>query len=108
MDHQPKLGEANLAALAALVVGSIGGLFALGSVPAIVTRQPQYLATAPVMNIISFFLCGAIGWILGGQIGPRLTQTFGIRNGQLIGGVIGGIIPVLGIAGLGWYLTQPA
>lgn len=109
MSHKPPFGEANLAALIAAVVGSIGGLFALGLVPAIVARNPQFLAATPTMNVICFFLCGVMGWFLGGQLGPRLHGLFGEKHGHIVGGVIGGLLPVLGIAAIGWYLTtQPA
>jgi len=103
------MGEANLAALIAAVIGSIGGLFALGLIPAIIARNPQFLAAAPTMSVFSFFICGGIGWFLGGQIGPRLEGTFGIKRGNTVGGIIGGGIPVMTIAAIGWYLaTQPA
>jgi hypothetical protein len=109
MTTKPTFGQANLAALIALAVGSIFGLFALGSIPAVVARDLQFLAVAPTMNIISFFACGAVGWLLGGQIGPLLEKPLGIRRGQIVGGVIGGLVPVAIVAGYGWYLaTQPA
>lgn len=109
MSRKPPFGESNLAALIAAVIGSIGGLFALGLIPAILARNPQFLAVAPKMNVISFFLCGALGWFLGGQLGPRLENVFGEKNGYIAGGILGGLIPVLCIAAIGWYLaTQPA
>ena len=109
MLRKPPFGEANVSALIASVIGSIGGLFALGLVPATITRNPQFLVAAPTMNVISFLLCGAIGWIIGGQIGPRLPALVGEKHGHILGGIIGGLIPVLTIAAIGWYLaTQPA
>ena len=109
MTPKPTLGQANLAALIGVVIGSILGLFALGLVPAIITRQPGYLAIAPKLNIISFFICGGAGWVLGGQIGPRIHQPFGPRNAHIIGGIIGGLAPVIAVAAIGWYLAmQPA
>ncbi len=109
MINKPSFGQANLAALIALAVGSILGLFALGSIAAIVAREPQWLAVAPKANIFSFFVCGAVGWLLGGQIGPRLEKLLGLRNGHIVGGIVGGLVPVAIVAGYGWYLaTQPA
>jgi len=109
MTHKPTFGQPNLAALIALAIGSILGLFALGSIPAVVAREPQFLAVAPTMNIISFFVCGIVGWLVGGQIGPRLEKPLGPRNGQITGGIIGGLVPAAIVAGYGWYLaTQPA
>ena len=109
MIRKPTFGQANLAALIALGTGSIFGLFALGSIPAVVAREPQFLAVAPTMNIISFFVCGGVGWFLGGQIGPRLEGLLGDQKGHIAGGIIGGLVPVSIVAGYGWYLaTQPA
>lgn len=109
MDQKHSLGETNLAALVALIIGSIGGLFALGLIPAIITRNLHYLAVAPTMNIISFFLCGGLGWLVGGQIGPRLSPPMLPKSAHITGGIIGGMIPILLVAAIGWYLaTQPA
>ena len=109
MINKPSFGQANLAALIALAVGSILGLFALGSIAAIVAREPQWLGVAPKANIFSFFACGTVGWLLGGQIGPRLEKLLGLRNGHIVGGIVGGLVPVAIVAGYGWYLaTQPA
>ena len=109
MLHKPSLGEANLSALIASVIGSIGGLFALGLIPAIIARNPEFLAVAPKMNILSFFICGGAGWLLGGQIGPRIVGPLTEKNGWIVGGIIGGLLPVSGVALMGWYLaSQPA
>ena len=105
MLHKPTIGEANLSALIAGVVGAIGGLFALGLAPAIVLGKPQYLASTPIMSVFSFALCGVLGWFIGGQIGPRLHRFFGIKPGYIVGGIIGGLCPILAITMLGWYLV---
>jgi hypothetical protein len=102
--RRPSIGEPNLAALIAAVIGCMGGLFALGIAPAIITRSPQYLAAYPKLNVISFFLCGSIGWLIGGQIGPRLEKLCGLQPGMIVGGIAGGLLPVGGIVALGWYL----
>ena len=104
--RRPPIGEANLAALIAGVIGSIGGLFALGLVPAILYRAPEWLVRWPKHNLFSFFLCGSVAWLLGGQIGPRLQRLFGVQNGHIVGGIIGGIIPVAGIVTFGWLGTR--
>ena len=105
MSRKPPIGEANLGALIGAVVGSIGGLFALGIAPAVIYGKPYFLAAAPKLNVISFFFCGVVAWFAGGQLGPRLEPFFGQRNGLIIGGIIAGLIPVCGIATLGWYLA---
>ena len=103
--RRPPFGEANLAALIAAVIGCIGGLFALGLVPSIVYRAPEWLVRWPKLNLFSFFLCGVVAWAIGGQIGPRLQRFFGEQNGYIVGGIIGGVIPVGGVTALGWYLV---
>jgi len=105
MARKVPIGEANLAALIAAVIGSIGGLFALGIAPAIITHNPQFLAQFPKLNVISFFLCGSLAWVIGGQLGPRLERLFGEKAGYNVGGVVGGLIPVASMIGLGWYLV---
>jgi len=109
MPHKPSIGEANLSALIAAVIGSIGGLFALGIAPAIIARNPQWIAQFPKLNVISFLLCGAVGWFLGGQIGPRLEPILGEKTGYIVGGIVGGLVPVLAVVAFGWYMaTNPA
>jgi hypothetical protein len=105
MTRRPPIGEANLAALIAAVIGCIGGLFALGIAPSIIRGNVQFLAATPMLNVISFFLCGILGWLDGGQIGPRLQRWFGDQGGLITGGIIGGLIPVAGMIGAGWYLS---
>jgi len=105
MSRRPPIGEANLAALIAAVIGCIGGLFALGIAPSIITKNMQFLAATPSLNVISFFLCGLVGWFFGGQIGPRLQGLFGEQGGLVTGGIIGGLIPVGAMIGAGWYLA---
>lgn len=105
MSRRPSISEANLGALVAAVIASIGGLFALGIAPAIIARDPRWLAQFPKLNVISFFLCGVAGWLLGGQIGPRLERFFGEKNGNIVGGIIGGLLPVAVMVGMGWYLV---
>lgn len=103
--RKPPIGEANLAALIAAVIGCIGGLFALGVAPSIITGNLQFLAAYPIFNVVSFFLCGAFAWFLGGQIGPRLQRILTEQGGLIAGGLIGGILPVAGMIGAGWYLS---
>ena len=103
--RRPPIGEPNLAALVAAVIGCLGGLFALGIAPAIITRNPQYLAAYPKLNVVSFLLCGSIGWLIGGQIGPRLEKFCGPQRGMVIGGIVGGIMPITGVIMLSWYLS---
>ncbi len=101
------MGEANLGALAGAVVGATGGLFAIGIAPAILSRNAALLFGTPTLGLAGFLVSGPIGWLLGGQLGPPLEGPLGERNGSILGGVIGGLVPVAGIALLGWYLVTP-
>lgn len=101
----PRIGEPNLGALVGAVVGSCGGLFAVGTIPAILSHNPSVLLATPVLNLVSWFLCGVLGWFLGGQIGPRLESSLGERNGNVLGGTIGGIMPVISVAMWSWYMV---
>jgi hypothetical protein len=105
VQQRPSIGEANLAALIGAAGGSVGGLFALGIAPAIMFREPYFLARWPVFSLISFVLCGGAGWLIGGQIGPRLGGILGEQRGLIVGGIIGGLIPIAGVAACGWYLV---
>jgi hypothetical protein len=106
MQPRPSIGEANRSALIGAAIGSIGGLFALGLAPAIMYHSPEWIMRWPKLNLFSFCLCGTVAWLLGGQIGPRLLGIFGLRNGLIIGGIIGGLMPVAGIVAFGWYGTR--
>jgi hypothetical protein len=106
MKPRPSIGEANLAALIGAATGSIGGLFALGLAPAIMYRAPEWLVRWPKLNLFSFCLCGAVAWMISGQIGPRLQGLFGERNGLIVGGILGGLLPVAGVVAFGWFGTR--
>jgi hypothetical protein len=103
--RKPPIGEANLGALIAAVIGSILGLFSLGLAPAIMTGRVQYLAQAPTLNVVCFFFSGITAWFLGGQLGPRFGRLFGEQGGHIAGGIGGGLVPVGAVVALGWYLV---
>ncbi len=87
------------------IVGGIGGLFAIGLAAAIINHSPARLFATPILSLISWIISGPSGWILGGQIGPRLGMRYQSRDGEIVGGIIGGLIPVVSIALYGWYRT---
>jgi hypothetical protein len=103
--RKPPLGDYNLGALAGAVTGSVGGLFVIGLVRAILGGHLAALLIAPILSLISWLLCGAIGWLLGGQIGPRLGEKFYSERAEYLGGALGGLIPVLLVAWWAWYMT---
>jgi hypothetical protein len=103
--RKPGFGEGNMGALAGAVIGAIGGLFAIGIGPAIASNNVRLLVGTPILAIFSLVICGILGWVIGGQIGPRLGGKFNTQRAETIGGIIGGLVPVVLVALLGWYMT---
>jgi hypothetical protein len=103
--RKPPVGEFNLGALAGAIVGSIGGLFAIGVVRAILTRNLDLVFSTPILGMISWVVCGLVGWLLGGQIGPRLGETYYSQKAEILAGALGGLLPVLCVALWAWYMS---
>ena len=104
---RPSFGGANMGALAGSVSGAIGGLFALGIAPAIVSHNAALLFETPILGLASFCISGGLGWLIGGQIGPRIGKRFRFNLAEIIGGSIGGLVPVIALVFLGWYMVTP-
>ena len=102
---EPPLGQYNLGALAGAVTGSIGGLFAIGLVRAILEHNIALIFRFPILGLLSWIVCGAVGWLVGGQIGPRLGEKLRSLNAEYLGGALGGLIPVLLVALWAWYMS---
>jgi len=101
--RKPPIGEYNLGSLAGAVVGSIGGLFAIGVVRALLGRNIALIFSVPILGLVSWVVCGIAGWLAGGQIGPRLGEKYYSQRLEMLGGALGGLIPVLVVALLAWY-----
>lgn len=102
--RKPGIGEANFGALAGTVIGSIGGLFAVGIPQAVMDRDLAVLFSMPRLGLICLLICGPLGWFLGGQLGPRLSNT--PRTEGIIG-ALGGLVPVVIVVLWGWwYITR--
>jgi hypothetical protein len=101
----PSFGGANMGALAGSIAGAIGGLFALGIGPALISRNAALLFETPILGLASFLISGGLGWIIGGQLGPRLGQRFRFGSGEIIAGSVGGLVPVIALALWGWYMV---
>jgi hypothetical protein len=104
--RSPSFGEANLGALAGAVVAAIGGLFAIGVGPAIIGRSLALLFGTPILGLICWLVSGSVGWVIGGQVGPRLGYRFQTPRAELVGGVLGGLVPVILIALWGCYMVM--
>ena len=98
-------GETNLGAVAGTVVAGIGGLFAIGIAWAIMERDPSLLFRTPSLNLISWLFCMPCGWVVGGQLGPRVGEPLRSQRAEVIAGAFGGLVPVLIIAVVGWYIA---
>ena len=103
----PRFGEPSLGAVAGAVTGATGGLVAVVLPLAIMTHDIQALSVARTFGILGWIICGSVGWLAGGQIGPRFARAWGERKGGVVGGILGGLIPVAALALWGWYLVRP-
>ena len=104
---RPSLGEANMGALAGGIVAAVGGLFAIGIAPAVLARNLALLFGTPILGLICWVVSGPVGWLIGGQIGPLLGEKFRTRRAEMVGGALGGMVPVVLIALWGWYMVTP-
>jgi hypothetical protein len=103
--NRPSFGEANLGALIGTVVGAVGGLFAVGLVPAILYRSAAALIAFPKLGLICWFISGVVAWLIGGQVGPRLGAKFHSQRAEVVGGVVSGLIPACLVALWSWYMV---
>jgi hypothetical protein len=99
------LGETNLGAVAAAVVAGIGGLFAIGIVPAVVDRNMILIFQIPSLNLISCVLSTVSAWLFGGQLGPRVGEPLRSQRMEAVTGGCCGLVVVLIVAAVGWYLN---
>ncbi len=98
-------GRPNYGGMAGVVVGGIGGLFALFIVPAAMTRDVQWLISYRLLNVIAWFVSLPVGWCLGWLIGRPLGNAFRSPRAEFAGGVIGGLLTIGLVAAYGWYLV---
>jgi hypothetical protein len=105
--RKPRFAEANLGAMVGVGVGAVGGLFALSIARAIIWHDAGLLLATTFLNVVCWLISGIAGWLVGGQLGPRLQPLLPAGRGEVIGGVLGGLAPVIFFALLGWYLVTP-
>jgi hypothetical protein len=101
---EPSLGKENLGAVIGAVVGAVGGLVAITIPYALMTRNLQALSAARTFGLISFMVCTPIGWFLGGHLTHLLGKITNSKIAAVIGGTLGGVIPVTGFALWGYHL----
>jgi hypothetical protein len=98
-------GEVNRGALAGLMVGSIGGMFALRLPGAMYYHDLVYLVNTPKLTLICFLLCSAGGWLLGGQIGPFFLNRYHKPQAEYVGGAVSGLLLVTAFLLVGWHFV---
>lgn len=103
---EPSIGKENLGAVVGAVVGAIGGLVAIAIPYAIMTRNFQNLSAARTFGLISFLVCTPVGWFAGGYLTHFLEKFLRPKAASIIGGAIGGLLPVTGVALYGWHMVS--
>jgi len=104
--REPSVGKENLGAVIGAVIGALGGLFAIAIPLAILTKNVQALSVARKLGLFGFLVSVPIGWFAGGYISHALERRLPRKAAGIIGGIIGGMLPVGAIALLGWYLVS--
>jgi putative Mn2+ efflux pump MntP len=103
--NEPSIGKENLGAVIGAVVGAIGGLIAIAIPFAIMTRNIQNLSAARTFGLISFLICTPVGWFAGGYLAHYLEKFMRPKTASIVGGIIGGLLPVTGVALYGWHMA---
>jgi hypothetical protein len=91
----------------AVVIGGMGGLVAIAIPLAILRGDIKALSEARTFGVVGFLVSATAGWFLGGQLGGRFARLFNERFAHILGGVLGGLIPISALALWGWYLVTP-
>lgn len=104
--REPSVGKENLGAVIGSVIGAVGGLFAIAIPLAIMTGNVQTLSIARKLGLFGFLVSVPIGWFAGGYISHALEKRMSRKAAGIVGGTIGGLLPVGAIALLGWYLVS--
>jgi hypothetical protein len=102
---EPSVGKENMGAVIGAVIGAVGGLFAIAIPLAVMTGNVQALSVARKLGLIGFVVSVPIGWFAGGYISHALGKKLSTKAAGIIGGIIGGFLPVTGIALYGWYIV---
>ncbi len=101
--REPEFGRPNYGGMAGAVVGGIGGLFALFLVPALLSRDVQWMISFRLYNVLAWIVSLPVGWCLGWLIGRPAGNWLRSQNAEIAGGVLGGLLTVGLVALYGWY-----
>lgn len=100
---EPSVGKENLGAVIGAVIAAVGGLVAIAIPYAFLKHNIQALSAARSFGIISFVICTPIGWFAGGYLTHFLEKKLAAKPASIVGGIIGGLIPVIAVAFYGWH-----
>jgi hypothetical protein len=103
--REPSIGKENLGAVIGAVIGAVGGLIAIAIPYAVMTRNLQNLSAARAFGLICFLICTPFGWFAGGYLSHFLERFLPPKPASIIGGIIGGLLPVSGVALYGWHIA---
>ncbi len=93
--------------MAGAVTGAVGALFGVGLGPAIQSGDPGWLTATPIMSFLCFLVCGPLGWIMGGQGGPRIAGRFSDAPFfEIAVGIFAGLIPAGLVVWWGWRMMS--
>ena len=104
--REPTIGKENLGAVIGAVIGAVGGLFAIAIPLAIMTRNVEALTVARKLGLFGFLVSVPVGWFAGGYISHALEKKLPRKAAGILGGIIGGMLPVTAIALIGWYIVS--
>jgi hypothetical protein len=102
---EPTVGKENLGAVIGAVIGAVGGLVAIAIPYALLTGNIKALSAARTIGLISFLVCTPAGWFAGGYLSHLLEKFLPPKPASYVGGIIGGLIPVTGVALYGWHVA---
>lgn len=103
---EPSVGKENLGAVIGAVIGAVGGLVAIAIPYALMTRNVQSLSAARSFGLISFLICTPVGWFAAGYLSHFLERFLAVKTANIVGGIIGGLLPVTAVALYGWHYVS--
>lgn len=104
---EPSIGKENLGAVIGAVLAALGGLVAIAIPSTLMSGNLKMLSAARTIGLVGFLISWPIGWFAGGYLCAALENRLGKKAAPYVGGIIGGLLPVTGIALFGWwYVTR--
>jgi hypothetical protein len=114
----PDYVPSSIGAMLGAVIACIGGLFVFDIVRAIAlwpdfrllphfggqgSATQASLFQTPKLSLICSVACLPVGWFVGGWIASKLAGKFRSQRAEMLGGLIGGMVPLILIGLWGWH-----